>query len=68
MWLLGQILPGMIGHYISQDDEHWLNFLVLLQIMDYLLCLLITTDEVAYLQLLIANITKHSATYIQVTL
>ena len=41
------------SHYIPQDDEHWLNFLALLQIMNFLLCPLITTDEVAYLQLLI---------------
>lgn len=34
MWLLGRVLPCMIGHLIPPSDEKWQNFTLLLQIMD----------------------------------
>ena len=27
MWLLGRVLPLIIGDYLPEDDEHWLLFL-----------------------------------------
>ena len=53
MWLLGRILPAMVGHLLPIDDQHWTNFLLLLQIVDYLLAPSVTVDECAYLQILI---------------
>lgn len=54
MWLLGRILPAMVGHFIPESDEHWANFLVLLQISDYLLSPCVTPDDAAFLQYQIA--------------
>ena len=45
----------MIGHFVSEDDENWLNFLLLLQIVDLLSSPQITVDEAVYLQLLIEH-------------
>ena len=36
MWLLGQILPLLIGDFIDYDDEHWLLHLLLMEIVDHL--------------------------------
>ena len=52
MWLLGRLLPCMIGCHIPEDDEKWLNFLLLLQIVD-IFAPVISEDEVAFLQVLI---------------
>lgn len=43
----------MIGSYVSEEDEHWKNYLVLAEIMDYLMAPDITEDEVGYLSVLI---------------
>ena len=59
MWTLGRLLPFMVGRFIQQDDEHWGNFLLMLQITDYLLAPEITSDEVAHLKVLIES--HHSA-------
>ena len=53
MWLLGRILPAMIGHLIPLDDEHWECFLKLLHILRMLLSPIITSDETFYLEILI---------------
>lgn len=55
MWLLGRVLPVMLGHLISEDDEHWLCFLKLLHIVQMLLSPVITSDETYYLDILIAE-------------
>ena len=34
MWTLSRFLPLAIGHLVPEDDEHWENFLCLLDIMD----------------------------------
>ena len=44
MWCLGQLLPIMIGHRIPQDNVYWLNFLLLLQIIDYVFAPLISPE------------------------
>lgn len=33
MWLLGRLLPLMVGDRVPQDDPHWLCFLDLLRIL-----------------------------------
>ena len=53
MWTLGQFLPLAIGHLIPQGDEHWGNFISLLDIMDILFARQVTTDACAYLEVLI---------------
>lgn len=53
MWLLGRLLPCMIGGNIPQNDEKWQNLLLLLQIVDILFAPVISLDEVAYLQILV---------------
>ena len=55
MWTLGRLLPFMVGKFIQRDDEHWENFIILLQITDYLLDPEITADEVAHLKVLIES-------------
>ena len=42
-----------IGKDIPTNDENWINFLTLLDITDYLVAPCLTTDEVAYIKVLI---------------
>ena len=49
MWLLGRLLPIMIGHKVPEGDDHWLNYLDLLIITDLLLAPELTEDDVAHL-------------------
>lgn len=53
MWTLGRLLPFMVGGFVPEEDEHWENYMLMLQITDYLLAPDITTDEVAHLKVLI---------------
>lgn len=53
MWVLGRFLPIMIGQCIPEDDDNWNNYLKLLQITDFLVAPKISTDELAYLKILI---------------
>ena len=55
MWCLGRLLPIMIGHCIPQDNVYWLNFLLLLQIIDYLFAPLISHECIDHLQILICD-------------
>ena len=47
MWCLARILPSMIGKEISEADEHWSNYLVLLEILDYVFAPTLTHEAVA---------------------
>ena len=53
MWLLARILPLSIGDLVPEDDERWLNFLKMLDIVDILFCPRISEDDAAYLATLI---------------
>jgi len=53
MWLLGRILPLLLGDHIPDDDEHWQLYLQLMEIVDHLFCPEISSDQVAYLSTLI---------------
>lgn len=50
MWLLGRLLPIMVGNEISQDDERWQNYLLMLEITDHLFAPRHTSDDVGYLE------------------
>ena len=51
MWLLGRILPIVIGEFVPQQDEHWELFLTMMEIIDLLFAPTTTADHAAYLAL-----------------
>ena len=53
--VLGRSLPLMIGQKVSEVDKNWLNFLLLLNIMDYLLTPVVSCDITSYLRVLIED-------------
>lgn len=53
MWCLGRLLPLMIGEKIPADNDHWSNFLLLLNIMDYLFAPTLSADCSGHLKSLI---------------
>ena len=53
MWLLGRLLPIMVGNKIPQDDERWENYLMMVEITDHLFAPRHTADDVGYLEHLI---------------
>ena len=55
MWLLGRLLPVMVGKKVPQDDDYWTNFTDLLTIMDLLLSPELTEDDVANMSTLILD-------------
>lgn len=55
MWLLGRLLPMMVGDKVPTDDEHWTNFLDLLKITDLLLAPELTEDDVSYTSVMITD-------------
>ena len=59
MWCLARLLPLMIGERIPEENEHWKNFLLLLEIMDILFAPVLCQDLVAYLLTLIED--RHRA-------
>lgn len=61
MWLLGRLLPYLIGEYIPPTNEHWQNYLRLLEIVDLLFSPCITEDDVGYLSVLI---TEHHQVFV----
>lgn len=63
MWLLGRILPFLIGSFMPHTDECWKNYLQMLEIVDMLLAPEISEDEVSYLHILIQ---QHHETFVEV--
>ena len=55
MWLLGRILPLIIGDCVTNDDDYWLLFLQLMEIVDLLFAPKLTEDHAAYLSALISD-------------
>ncbi|XP_065897824.1 uncharacterized protein [Dysidea avara] len=53
MWTLGRMLPVMIGHFIPQDDEHWLHYIQLLDIVDLIFAPTVNPETPGYLEVLI---------------
>ena len=55
MWLLGRVLPLIIGDYVPDDDEHWLLFLQMMEIVDLLFSPTLSQDHAVYLSTLISD-------------
>lgn len=55
MWLLGRLLPVMIGESVPGDDTHWICFIDLLRILCISSAFEITEDAISVLTLLIEN-------------
>ncbi len=53
MWLLGRVVPIMLGYLVPEEDEFWQNMIILLDILQQILSPVITADECSYLQILI---------------
>ena len=62
MWTLGRFLPLLVGHLVEDDDDHWLNFLCLLDIMDILFARPVTADACALAEVLISD---HHSSFMQ---
>ena len=60
MWLFGRILPIVVGEHIPEDDERWLLFLELMDIVDLLFSPKTTEDYAFYL---ISLINDHHQTF-----
>jgi len=60
MWLLGRILPIVVGEHVPEDDEQWLLFLQLMDIVDLLFSPKTTEDHAVYL---ISLINDHHQTF-----
>lgn len=55
MWTLARFLLLAIGHLIQEDDEHWKNYLCLLDIMDILFARPVTADACAFAEVLLCD-------------
>ena len=54
----------MIGDVIPQDDDHWENFLVFLDLMDYVFAPTTTPEKIAYVAVLVEDyLTEFSHLY-----
>ena len=60
MWLFGRILPIVVGEHIPEDDEWWLLFLELMDIVDLLFSPKTTEYYAVYL---ISLINDHYQTF-----
>ena len=55
MWCFARFLPLMIGDIIPRDDSNWENFLIFLDIMDYVFSPTTTTEKIAFLSVLVED-------------
>ena len=62
MWLLGRLLPVMLGAYIPEDDKRWQNYLLLLKIVDILFARRITEDVPGVLN---EYVCEHHSNFVQ---
>ena len=53
MWTLSRLLPLMIGDKVPSNETRWINFLLLLDIMDIVFSPIICEDQISFLHLLI---------------
>ena len=47
------MLPLLIGDYVTENEAHWDNFLLMLTITDYVFAPLVSEDTIAHLKILI---------------
>lgn len=55
MWCLGRFLPLIVADLIAEDSTHWLHFLQLLTIMEYLFAPVTSNDNMKYVEILIED-------------
>ena len=55
MWCLGRFLPLLVGDFISHGDEHWENYLTLLDIVDRVFAPIITPSIASYIAMLVED-------------
>lgn len=55
MWTLARFLPFLIGKCIPCDDAKWLNYLRLLEIMDFVFAPKVDQEDCTYLESLISD-------------
>lgn len=53
MWTLGRLLPVVIGHMVPIEDPHWIHYLQLLEIMDFLFVPMVRSIDPGYVEVLI---------------
>jgi hypothetical protein len=53
MWTLARFLPLLIGTLVPENDDHWHLFQKLLQITYIVFSPIVSTNQVAFLQVLI---------------
>lgn len=53
MWLLGRIFPLIIGECVTEDDERWMLYLQMMDIVDILFSPTTSEDYAIYLSTLI---------------
>ena len=53
MWLLGHLLPLIVGKYVPNNDQHWMCYLQLLRILTISKAVEVTEDTVSVLSFLI---------------
>lgn len=55
MWTLGRFLPLVVGHFIPENNEYWINYLRLLEIMSIVFGPVAEKNECVYLESLISD-------------
>ena len=65
MWLLGHILPLLVGDFVVEEaDEHWQLYLQLMEIVDLMFCPKTSHDHAVYVATLISD---HHSTFVSFT-
>ena len=55
MWLLGRLLPLMVGKYVPSDDAQWKGYIQLLRILTISTAIEVTEDTISILSLLVRD-------------
>ena len=64
MWLLGRMLPLMVGRYIPEDDLHWKSYLDLLRILTLATAVEMTQETISLMSMLVENyLTRYNTLY-----
>lgn len=69
MLLLAKLLPLAIGDRVPTDDDRWMNFLRMREIISYIFSPHIAEDDAAYLQVWLGQCTHtHTKLIIAITI
>ena len=55
MWLLGRLLPLMVGQYVPEEDDHWQCYINILRILTLATAVEVTDDTIATLAQLVED-------------